>query len=282
MRTQWECVLQNLGEWEGSFTRLSPTGELLEDIKSVISLTGVNNNQTIHLALRRYYPTHPGSTEMTPQDMVFDFSAPGSGALFFDSGAFSEGSPYFGSGAPFGAEFSFIEGDRRMRLIQQYNPSSSQLDRLTLVREQRVGTAAPERPGLTLDDLIGEWQGEAVTMYRDGRASINTGTRVKCDRHHDLVVQKNLSEGEERECRMAQALDSNESRLNFEQDSQQYQVLLLPDGAISICPTQITPGHPFFLEVGWLIQPGLRQRIIRTYNEAKWTSLTWINERRIG
>lgn len=29
MRSQWECLLENLGEWQGSFTRFSPQGEPL-------------------------------------------------------------------------------------------------------------------------------------------------------------------------------------------------------------------------------------------------------------
>lgn len=153
MKSQWDCVLQNLGEWHGSFTRVSPQGELMEDVKSVISLEGVNDNQVIHLVLRRYYPT-PGSDELKPQDLVLDFSAPSVGSRYFETGAFCEGSVYFGSGTPFGAEFSFIggdsceytvdasvveeqegqyTGDRRMRLIQLFDSSNSQLYRLTLV-----------------------------------------------------------------------------------------------------------------------------------------------------
>ncbi|MDJ0549650.1 MAG: DUF3598 family protein, partial [Microcystis sp. M49637_WE12] len=26
MLSQWECLLKNLGQWQGSFTRLSPQG----------------------------------------------------------------------------------------------------------------------------------------------------------------------------------------------------------------------------------------------------------------
>ncbi|WP_211175946.1 DUF3598 family protein [Brasilonema sp. UFV-L1] len=35
--------------------------------------------------------------------------------------------------------------------------------------------------------------------------------------------------------------------------------MLLPDGVSSTCPTQIKPGHPFFLQVGWLFQPRLQR-----------------------
>lgn len=290
MKKQWDCVLQNLGEWEGSFTHLSPQGELIDDIPSVISLTGVNGNQSIHLVLRRYYPTAPGSSELKPQELAFDFSAPSSGALFFETGAFSEGSPYFATGTLFGAEFGFKESDRRMRLIQQFDSSNSQLYKLTLVRERRVGTTAPERPPLALDDFLGEWEGEAVTLYRDGRPSVTANTSHQCDSAKRNALWENrrtendlvLSSEKETDCPIKIADNSNQLCLNFEQNSQHYQILLLPDGAASTCPTQIIPGYPFFMEVSWLIQPSLRQRMIRTYNDkGKWDSLTHITERRI-
>jgi hypothetical protein len=297
MKSQWDCVLQNLGEWHGSFTRVSPQGELMEDIKSVISLEGVDDNQAIHLVLRRYYPT-PGSDELKPQDLVLDFSSPSVGSRFFETGAFCEGPVYFGSRTPFGAEFSFIggdsspvveeqqqcrTGDRRMRLIQQFDSSNSQLYRLTLVREQRAGTNAPERPTLVLEDLLGEWQGIAVTLYLDSRPPVTTATILKVARtSQNECVQDFLWGEEETQCTMTIAADSNASRLNFDHESLTYQVLLLPDGASSTCPTQIKPGHAFFLEVGWLFQPGLRQRMIRAYNDqGKWSSLTLVTEQRI-
>ncbi|MEL6461243.1 MAG: DUF3598 family protein, partial [Cyanobacteria bacterium J06621_15] len=52
MISQWNALLKNLGEWEGSFTRLSLNGELLQDTKSVVSLEGLNNNQTIRQTIR--------------------------------------------------------------------------------------------------------------------------------------------------------------------------------------------------------------------------------------
>ncbi|MBP5972404.1 DUF3598 family protein [Brasilonema sp. CT11] len=81
---------------------------------------------------------------------------------------------------------------------------------------------------------------------------------------------------------MTIAANSNESRLDFDHESLDYQVLLLPDGASSTCPTQIKSGHAFFLEVDWVFQPGLRQRMIRAYNDqGKWSSLTLVTEHRI-
>ncbi|NES91376.1 DUF3598 family protein, partial [Okeania sp. SIO2B9] len=36
MKTQWENFLQNLGEWHGSFTKISAQGDIVEDTPSIL------------------------------------------------------------------------------------------------------------------------------------------------------------------------------------------------------------------------------------------------------
>lgn len=276
MKSQWECVLQNLGEWQGSFTQLSPDGEMLKDIPSLISLKGVNHNQAIHLLLQRFYPDEAGVIPTQPHELVRDFSTTGPGSLFFESGAFSEGSIYFSTGLKFGAEFAFIHADRRMRLVQMFN-SNSQLDQLTLIRERRVGTDAPERPILQLDQLLGEWQGEAITLYPNSseQAQFSTTFRLFWNDGH-LIQQVSNPQTDER-----LMLQLNGAKLCFEQNGVPFQSLLLPDGASATCPTEIRPGYAFFLETAWLLQPHLRQRMIRHYGaDGKWMSATFITEQK--
>ena len=85
MRTQWECLLQNLGEWQGSFTRFSPQGELLEDTSTVVSFEGLNNNQTMRQIVRRFQPNQ------SIEEKILEYSSLGRGILFFENGAFSQG-----------------------------------------------------------------------------------------------------------------------------------------------------------------------------------------------
>lgn len=82
MTSQWESLLQNLGEWQGSFTRFSPQGTLLEDIQSMVSLAGLNNNQTIRQIVSR----------QGQADLVLEYSSVSRSTLFFANGAFSQGS----------------------------------------------------------------------------------------------------------------------------------------------------------------------------------------------
>ncbi|MCY7390505.1 MAG: DUF3598 family protein, partial [Leptolyngbyaceae cyanobacterium CAN_BIN12] len=126
MKSQWDCLLQNLGEWQGSFTRFSAEGNELEDTPTVVSLEGLNGNQTIRQIIRRL--------ASEPTEKILEYSTLGRGILFFEDGAFSQGSLQFAPFSEFGAELGLIHGDRRLRLVQLFN-RDSQCDRVTLIRE---------------------------------------------------------------------------------------------------------------------------------------------------
>ena len=285
MLSQWECLLKNIGEWQGSFTRFSPQGEQLEDTPTVVSLEGLNNNQTIRQIVR-YLP--PGQAA---DEKVFEYSSLNRSTLFLENGAFSQGSMQWGPFSEFGAELGLIEGNRRLRLVQLFN-QESQLSRLTLIREKLAGTETPERPPLTLEQLLGEWQGEAVTIYPDMRSPDTYPTRLEIQREDsdcpkgaarsDRIVQQ-LTFGTEASARTIRSTATVDgSILHFDQSPLPTQVVLLPDGASSNCPVQIKPGHRFVLEVGWLLQPDQRQRLVRSYTDkGEWVSLTLVTEHRV-
>jgi hypothetical protein len=273
MKSQWECVLENLGEWVGSFTTITPDGELIEDIPSIINLEGIRDHNAIHLVLKRFYPL-PNSTERYPKEVVWDFSTPpGIGAIYFETGAFSSGALTVAAGVKTIAEFSLIATDRRFRMIQMFD-IHQQIDRVTFVREQRQGSTAPERPQLSISDLLGKWKGTVTRSFADGRSSIASDTEstfaisnsgyqlVEDARSIDLTVVK----------------DSLANRLQFRdpQDGQSYQMILFPDGGYTILPFQIKLGAAFYLEIGWIYQPGQRQRLVRRYDSTgKWESVAF-------
>jgi hypothetical protein len=270
MKSQWESVLENLGEWIGSFTTINPQGELIEDVPSIISLKGVRENQAIHLVLKRFYAL-PGSTESYTKEVVWDFSSPpGIGAIYFETGAFSSGGLILTAGVKFIAEFSLIGIDRRFRTIQQYDPKH-QLDHVTFVREQQQGTDASERPQLTIPDLLGTWAGTAITL------DPNQSSTTKPTQSTFSVQDDGYQWSEDSSLTEFQVI--NDQLLQFEREHQSYQMLLLPDSSYSLTPTQIVSGHPFYLEIGWIHQPGLRQRLVRRYDNAgAWHSATFITE----
>jgi hypothetical protein len=274
MKSQWECLLENLGEWQGSFTQLSAQGQPKADIPTVVTLHAIHDNKTVQQQIVRQ--------TVPPQETQLEYSTLGRGVLFFEDGAFSQGSIQRAPFSEFGAEFGFIAGDRRLRLVQLFN-TSSQLDQFTLIREHRAGTPVASRPPLQIEDLLGVWQGQAVTQYPDWRNPTQMPTRLEIQRQGDRLLQS-LTLGSN-DSPMAtitsEGVIEAGDRILFRQGNQPVQVLLLPDGASATAPLQTQPGVGFFLEASWLMHPHLRQRMIRTYSDkGEWVGLTLVSEQK--
>lgn len=261
----------SLGVWEGSFTRLGTDGSVHEDVRSIVSFSGINDNQTMRQTVQLLNPDGTLQSNKT-----LEYSSLNRSTLFFEDGAFSQGSLQFGPFSEFGAELGFIAGNRRLRLVQLFD-KNSQLASLTLIREHRQHTPPDPRPPLTLAALLGIWQGEAVTLYPDWRSPDRYFTRLAIWQEGERLHQKlTLPQAE-----IASSAAIQGSRLLFDQGSTPIQVLLLPDGASSNTPLTIPRGKPFLLESGWLVEPNLRQRMIRSYDaQGGWSSLTLVTERR--
>jgi hypothetical protein len=267
--------ITNLGEWQGSFTRFSPQGEQLEDTPTVVSFEILNDNKTMRQIVRRLPPNQP------VDEKILEYSSLGRNILFFENGAFSWGSIQWGLFAEFGVELGLIESKRRLRLVQMFN-RDSQLERITLIREKLAGSNELERPHLTVEQLFGEWHGEAVTIYPNFSKPETYPTVLKIHPEKGgLVQQLTFGTGSAVRTITSKAQISG-SVLSFSDSALPTQVLLLPDGASCNCPLQIKPGHFFVVEVGWLLKPNQRQRLVRAYSDkGEWTSLTLVTEQKV-
>lgn len=277
MVAQWDYFLKNLGEWHGSFTRFSPQGEEISDTPTLVTLEGQNNNQHVHQVVRYLPPDEPS------RDVVVDYDSLNRSILFFENGAFSQGSMQWGPYSTFGGEFGLIDnqfgdGSRRLRMVELYD-SNSQLEKIVLIREQLPHSNVPERLPLTLASLLGEWSGEAITLYADLRNPSTFSSYLKIKQQDENHIQQSLSFGSQSICSTARI---EGSRLLFETNDFASQVMLLPDGASCHCPLTVKLGHNFVLEMGWLLQPNIRQRIMRSYNEqGNWVSCTLVTEKKV-
>lgn len=278
MLSQWNCFLKNLGEWHGSFTRYSPQGVETSDTPTLVTLEGLNDNKNVHQVVRYSPPDEPS------RDVVVDYDSLNRSILFFPNGAFSQGSMQWGPYSTFGSEFGIIDnefgdGTRRLRMVELYD-SSSQLEKVVLIREKLSQSNVPERPPLTVESLLGEWQGEATTLYADLSNPSEFTSRLKIERINSDRLQQTLSFGDKT---ITSTAKIDGSRLLFDEGSLTIQVLLLPDGASCNCPLEVKLGYNFVLEMGWLLQPQIRQRIIRSYNQkGNWTSCTFVTEKKVS
>ena len=270
--SNWENFLKNLGQWRGSFTEFSPEGELLGSTSSLLSLEGLENNQLVNFRLRRY-----GSDDYN-QPPISDYSQEhrslGRQIIFFDTGAFSKGSLQLAPFSQFGAEYGFVAENRRLRFVQLFDGEGN-FTRLILIREFRSESNAEERPTLTPEQLLGEWVGSACTAYPDWTPPQTYTTHLQIKKVSDSHLEQTLSFGEQKITSTAR-IDG--TKLHFKDR----QILLLPDGGSSNTPLQVKLRQSFFVEVGWLVSPKERQRLIRSYNDkGEWISATHVIEHKI-
>ena len=275
MENNWENFLKNLGTWVGTFTQVSTDGELLDSTPSILTLEGLEDNQLVRFRVRRFATN---TSEQPTVDNVQEYRSLGRQAVFFDTGAFSKGSLQVAPFAEFGAEYGFVSGNRRSRLVQLFDKQGG-FASLTLIREIRSGTEAIMRPELTVEQLVGKWEGTAVTVYSDWKPSETVVTYLEI-KEIGGCLQQQLSFGS-RTIASTARIEGN--RLHFEEGVTPRRVLLLPDGVSSNTPLQISHRQPFFVEAGWLLSDRERQRLIRSYNDkGEWISSTHVVEQKVS
>ncbi|ELS00828.1 protein of unknown function (DUF3598) [Xenococcus sp. PCC 7305] len=274
MSSQWDYFLNNIGTWQGSFTHLDAKGIELKDTPTIVTFEATHNNQTVHQIVNYLPQDQPASkveVDYAPTSLSRDL-------IFFPNGSFCRGNTQWNGYSNFVSEFGLIAGDRRLRTVNIYN-NSINLNRIVLIREKLPDSNTPERPQLTVEDLLGEWQGEAMTIFPDSSEPKISKTHLKIKQKDQNHIEQQLSFGNRKITSTAKLLGS---RLLFENSNLSVQILLLPDGCSCNCPLEIKSGHGFVLELGWLLQPNKRQRIMRNFDQhGTWINSTFVTEMKI-
>ena len=218
------------------------------------------------------YP--PG--EPQPDPIELNYRTLGRNILFFEDGAFSFGSMQFSPVSDFGAEQGFIHNQRRLRLVQLYK--NGEFSGGTLIREVLDGVDTPESAPLTVDELLGEWRGTVTTEYPDFRPPESYESHLVISRQGNQL-QQSLSTAQ---WQFSSTGEIEGDRILFNQSSEPRQLLLFPDGASCLCPLTIPRHQPFFLEIGWRREEGVRTRLLRNYDASgQWVSSTQIIEKKL-
>lgn len=278
MESNWANFLKNQGEWRGSFTQISPLGDIGDSVSSILNLDVSPDLKSVQFRLRRF--ASGNYSDPPSQDYSQNYESLGRQACFFDTGAFSKGSLQLAPYSEFGAEYGFIDQDRRSRLVQLFD-GEGQPTSITLIREFRAGTEAKERPPLTIDQLIGVWQGQADTLFADWQPPQQMATRLEIQRLSEDEIHQHLSFGNFQLSSKGKLVGN---RLIFApgESGVGREILLLPDGISSHIPSQLKLRQPFFVEAGWLLTPNRRQRLIRNYDASgAWVSATLVTEERV-
>ncbi|TVS02861.1 MAG: DUF3598 family protein [Cyanobium sp. PLM2.Bin73] len=288
MASQWQNFQRNLGAWRGSFTNVDAHGRELECSASLLTLSSADEGRAVHFRLRRSASGDPVAAPS--QDTAQEYRTLGKQVVFFDNGSFSKGSLQIAPATRFGAEYGFISGDRRHRLVQLFADDGT-FSSLVLIREFRDGSGATERPPLSLEQLGGRWQGQAATIEADWPEPTLVDASIAVDQPDAASLRLETRLGPESTVVVARPVADaagpwySADGLSGDAASdagQAGRLLLLPDGGLSLAPLQISHRQGFRVEAGWLESPHRWQRLIRRYGpRGEWLSSTHLLARRI-
>ena len=159
---EWEHLQRNVGEWRGWFDSLDRTLQRTKRQPSLLRLepapAGVPLNLTLLLWPEGAESSSPHQTPAGEPEkrIVQSFTRLDPDMGVFATGSFSRGTLYRSTWSKLYAEFGFLHGQRRHRLVLLWD-GAGHLDRIVLIREFLVGGSAVERPPLEADQLIGDW-----------------------------------------------------------------------------------------------------------------------------
>lgn len=275
MATQWDNFLLNLGEWHGTFASLNAAAEIVDSTASILTLEQGAEERLVHFRLRRY---GRGDQSTVPsREISQEYRSLGRQVVFFSTGSFSKGSLQVAPGTAFGAEFGFVAGDRRHRLVQLYD-SDGNFASHVLIREFRAGRDAVERPALHPTALVGEWQGEAATITADWPEPELQPCRITISSGSAAALQIDSSIGDN----LSRISATGQGSLLAVDGASPATLHLHPDSGYSLVPLQVNHRRSFAVEAAWWPADDQLVRLIRHYDSSgAWRSATQITARRL-
>ncbi len=271
MSSQWENFLLNLGEWRGTFTGVTASGELLESTPSILSLEAEDEDRLVRFRLRRFGPEGYGGHPTS--DMAQDYRSLGRQVVFFATGSFCKGTLQVSPGSEFGAEFGFVDCDRRHRLVQLHG-SDGGFNQSVLIREFRSGSSAVEQPACSLAQLEGHWIGQAATISADWpEPTLDEASLTASVPSHGSLRLSSVIGADQQE----RTVEMQSDRLGLSSSGTATWLQLLPDAGFLLRPERVSHREAFQVEAGWMPTPDRLIRLIRRYDATgAWLSATQV------
>ncbi len=227
---QWDHLLLNCGIWQGSFDTFDRDLELRRRQPSQLTLAG--DGAAVELELLFWPDALDGQRQGDPvKRIVQTFHQVDPELAFFSTGSFSRGSLFISTWSGPYAEFGFLWGDRRHRLVLLWD-GSGRFDHPVLIREHRDGFEPNEAPPLAAEQLLGGWRGHQTVLERDQPVDHPHITP------HELLISKDMLHG----------------------------LQWLPEGGAFRAPDHVCAGSGFEIEAWWCPCPGRLEHIQRCYD----------------
>lgn len=240
---------QHLHDWQGIWTRYTPTGEVKESFRSLRHFEG-NSDKTEVYQLNKYFYAEDNVQQKSftydqlgikLSDEISDHQYKSMQSYFFPSGHCSWLFPKLERGSKCGTELFFKYEHLRHSVVIVYDEQGYLLG-TTYIREDSTGYPSSywstDLEQLSQRDLQKNWQGTSITITPDLQISDPVSTQLTW-----------VWEG--------------------------HKTFFLPDGVSISCPDKVSVGTPFACAANWLINETEIHQLIANYDESgKFKALT--------
>lgn len=295
MRTQFEALCLNEGSWDGIWTYFRPPSTESPELV-------VTNERRSTLIFDRLAPNRLRQTnryhgqgdlvweyELTPDGLRWfevkgDERKPGDPNFiaairaFENENSFTSGYLRLMESLPFVSEQGIVEGDRKRRGMVMYDRAGAPAT-LIAIRETRGGPLSADDDAVaTLDDLVGEWTGEARILTADGAPETRVPARLLLGRDGSQL-------------RIVTAFGDVGISLTGTPDgssiamSNGHRLVWLPGKILLGFPEHIPESgdRSFTIGLWWLPEPNRLRRMVRQYGaDGAWLRTVLTDERRGG
>ncbi|GAQ86285.1 hypothetical protein KFL_002800150 [Klebsormidium nitens] len=296
-------VQLNCGTWSGTFYQFNAFGKVLESIQTTMEVTSSGTADDLMMQQRlKVQDQAVGAASASDSESVFDLHSsrtslgdsqqlsyfPGDGAFSLSHQTAEALDALLRKGLSKKKDGEDIDrtvrypserpalvsecclhsdsGDRRVRAIHVLD-TRGLLDQIGVFVESKTEGEELETqddPGSRIDALLGKWKGRASSR----RTALYGGTVTEYD--SSITYTKGPEGTLEQVLKMGPSGFELKSTASLDGSVILYpgglQTTLLPGGIAVTCPLNVKPGQSFYFEMSWIVNPGHRSRLIRTYD----------------
>ena len=154
---QWDAVCENLGDWNGTFTRYDDRMMLISQSLSRLEFKQSTQDQCLDFRLRLWDVNQPLDGGDATKEINLQLQSFSKDYIYFPGGAFCAATLAIDEEDIAKVEFSFIRSKRRHRQVFLFNRTQGVFQR-TLIREANGMSAPLDGCLINASFLVGSWR----------------------------------------------------------------------------------------------------------------------------
>ena len=227
---QFDYLCENLGEWNGLFSRYDSRMAVISQSWSKLELSQAENKDSLDFRLRLWNVEKTTTTDDPDRDIRRQWDSFDRDLIYFPGGAFCASTVEIKKEETSQVEVSFIKNDKRHRHVFWFDQDQG-FYRRTLIREVKGNELILNNEVLNTTPMLGRWRG-SQTVVTDQSWPHSTMSEIEMEIDPHLLKS----------------------------------LILFPDGGAAKLPSTVDLDRAFEIESFWMCNPQSLQRCLVTYS----------------